>query len=85
MLTLRSTASIVGQQIHEGLCEMTAFEVLNILRTQVINAGGVAEWSRQNGVDPAAVSRAITGAKPPPPAILKALGLVRRIDYVRQK
>ena len=56
-----------------------------MLRRDVVNAGGVSEWARQKNIDQASVSRSLAGASPPRPNVIKALGLVRRVDYVRAK
>lgn len=64
---------------------MTGAEVQALLHKEATNVGGAAEWSRQKGVDPAAVSRALSGTSPPRPAVLRALGLVRKVEYVRAK
>jgi len=64
---------------------MTGVEVQELLRKEAVNAGGISEWATQRGVDQAAASRALKGATPPRPAILKALGLARKIEYVKIK
>lgn len=41
------------------------------------------QWARQNGVDPAALSLFMRGARGPGPALIKALGLRKVIAYVK--
>lgn len=62
---------------------MTGVEVQELLRKEVLNAGGVTAWAIAHKVDQASVSRALDGYKSPQPAVLAALGLKKKVEYMR--
>jgi hypothetical protein len=56
-------------------------DVIRILREEVEDAGGQAEWARQMGVNRPNMNSAITGKRPPTRDVLKALGLRKVFAY----
>lgn len=64
---------------------MNATQVQELLRREVLNAGGCSAWAALKGVDQGSVSRALNGAKPPRPAVLAALGVEQVLTYRKRK
>jgi DNA-binding phage protein len=65
--------------------------LLEHLRRDIRQAGGISAWSRRTGIDQSVVTRVLTGQHPPGPsfdraldAIYRALNLRREILYVTE-
>jgi hypothetical protein len=61
---------------------MTQEEVVKLLKHEIRQLGNQNRWSINNNVDQTAVSRVLAGHLPPPPRVLKVLGLRKVISYV---
>ena len=56
-----------------------------MLRREVDSAGVQSAWARENRIDPAYISNALSGVRLPQSAILKALKLEKVPAYARTK
>jgi DNA-binding transcriptional regulator YdaS (Cro superfamily) len=63
--------------------QMTETDVLNKLREAVRRAGGQNAFARRFGVTQSNISLTLTGKVSPTPAILRAIGIERRMVYRR--
>lgn len=50
-------------------------DVVALLRAEIERAGGVAPWARKAGMSRTSVSKVLSGVRPPPRSIIKALKL----------
>lgn len=62
---------------------MTEADVREILTREVMKAGSIRAWAQANDVSHVWVRECLKFEKPPGPAICKALGVEKRVTYVR--
>lgn len=63
---------------------MTEDTLKKLLITKCREAGGQSAWARENGATKSKVSEFLTGKRPAVPSILRGLGVVRVVTYIRR-
>jgi len=64
---------------------MTDVQVRRLLIALCNAAGGIRPWANAHGLHPSIVDKFIAGQRGPAPQLLKAMGLAKRIVFVRDK
>lgn len=75
MLTSFADCAHVVNMTANSTPDMSAEEVINRLRTEILAEGGVVAWARKHKVNQACVSLMAQGHRGPQPVVLRAMGV----------